>query len=206
MNGTIPEVLIFWKLAIIRINPIRERNPILLFNTACKKIGLLPDELMYFVLETNSPMLRPVQIGRTNQLTKIIRSATAHPIVRSESAPVDNMLNKPIDTPKFQAKLIIQPMYLGIFPASSKPSGRPVGRIFLAYLCHRLSLLFFYRSRFGRFRGSFFRYSLCSLGFCLSNSFAALGLALAGFASSILSTLSSNPIFSHQLYIAPIAR
>ena len=75
-------------------------------------------------------MLRPVQIGRTNQLTKIIRSATAHPIVRSESAPVDNMLNKPIDTPKFQAKLIIQPMYLGIFPASSKPSGRPVGRIF----------------------------------------------------------------------------
>ena len=40
----------------------------LLFNTACKKIGLLPEELMYFVLETNSPMLRPVQIGKTNQL------------------------------------------------------------------------------------------------------------------------------------------
>ena len=148
-------------------------------------------------------MFLPAQIGITSQLKITINPPMPTRYVKSLFAPVAIMLPAPIITPKFQAKLISQPMYLGIFPASSKPSGRPVGRIFLASL-HRLSLLF-YRSRFGRFRSAF-SLQLCSLGCCLSNAFAALGLALAGFASSILSTLSSNPIFSHQLYIAPIAR
>ena len=85
---------------------------------------------MYFVLETNSPMLRPVQIGRTSQFSVIIRREAIQPNVKSESAPVEIILSNPIATPKFHAKLISHPMYLGIFPANSYPSGRPVGRIF----------------------------------------------------------------------------
>ena len=178
----------------------------LLFNTACKNIGLLPEELMYLVLETNSPMLRPVQIGKTSQLMIIINPATAQPIVRSESAPVDKILNKPIDTPKFQAKLIIHPMYLGIFPASSKPSGNPVGLIFSGLSPPSSFNFTDLEAGFAALGVAFFATAFAALGVALATAFAALGLALAGFASSILSTLSSNPILSHQLYIAPIAR
>ena len=127
-------------------------------------------------------------------------------MVRSESAPVDNMLNKPIATPKFQAKLIIQPMYLGIFPASSKPSGRPEGLIFSGLSLPAPFAFAFAEAGFAALGVAFFATAFAALGFALATAFAAFGLALAGYASSILSTLSSNPIFSHQLYIAPIAR
>ena len=182
----------------------------LLFKIACKNIGLFPEELMYFVLDTNSPIFRPVQIGRTSQLTRIIPPAAAQPIVRSESAPVDNMLSKPIATPKFQPKLIIQPIYLDMLPASSYPSGRPVGLIFSGSSPPPFPLMEiddgFAALAFATFGVAFFATALAALGAALATALAAFGLAFAGFASSILSTLSSNPILSHQLYIAPIAR
>ena len=91
----------------------------LLFNIAWIKTGLLPEELMYFVLETNSPMFLPVHIGRTSQFIVIISSDAIQPNVKSESAPVEIILNKPMATPKFHPKLISHPMYLGILPANS---------------------------------------------------------------------------------------
>ena len=134
-------------------------------------MGFVPEELIYLVLETNSPMFLPVQIGRTNQLRIIITPAANHPIVRSESAPVEIILSRPIATPKFHAKLISQPIYRGILPANSYPSGRPVGRIFSG-----LSLdlaTFAALAVFADFAG------FAAAGFALETAFAAFGFAFA---------------------------
>ena len=164
-------------------------------------IGLLPDELMYLVLDTNSPIFLPVQIGKTNQLRIIIIPEASQPIVRSESAPVEIILSKPIATPKFHAKLINQPIYLGILPANSYPSGSPVGLILsgpsstLVAFAALAALAAF--EGFAGFAalGAAFATAFAAFGFAFATAFATFGLAFAGFVSSKLSTLSSKPIF-----------
>ena len=206
MNQGSPPELIFWKFAINKIIPIRDKKPILLFNIAWMEIGLLPEELMYFVLETNSPMLRPVHIGKTSQFTVIISKEAIHPSVRSESAPVEIILRRPIATPKFHPKLINQPMYLGILPANSYPSGRPVGRIFAGFSFTFSALLALEGLAVFFAFGLALATAFAAFGLALATAFAAFGLAFAGSASSKLSTLSSKPIIStltiHSAYCA----
>ena len=137
---------------------------------------------MYFVLDTNSPIFLPVHIGSTNQFNVIISNDAIQPRVRSESAPVEIMLRRPIATPKFHPKLINHPMYLGILPANSYPSGKPVGRIF--------SGLSFAFAAFAAFEGREGDFALAALGFAL----AAFGLALATAFCELL-VLPSQVVF-----------
>ena len=167
-------------------------NPKLLFNTAWAGNGFAPDEFIYFERETNSPIFLPVHIGRIHQLTRIIKNAPAQPSVRSESAPVARIERRPIATPKFHAKLISHPIYLGILPVSSNPSGSPLGRMRFSPSGFAFFAAFAALAGFAAFATAFFG---CAFFATALFGCAFFATAFAGFSSSRLSTLSSNPIF-----------
>ena len=88
-------------------------------------------------------------------------------------------------------------MYLGILPASSNPSGSPLGRMRFSPSGFAAFAAFAAFAGFAAFATAFFGCAFFATAFFATAFFgcAFFATAFAGFSSSRLSTLSSNPIF-----------